>query len=459
MTPPPVPLSPMPPNPMVALGDNVPRYTSYPTAPHFHPGVDAVIVQGWMNALEGDDEISLYLHIPYCDRLCWFCACHTKQTRHYAPVAAFLRSLHKEIETVGARVVGRGRVRAVHFGGGSPTMLKPDDIIMLGRALRNRFDFLPDASVSVEIDPNDMDDGRLDAFAAIGMTRASLGVQDFDPKVQRAINREQSFALTKSIVDAVRARGVASVNLDLLYGLPHQTCESVAATVAQALTLTPDRLALFGYAHVPWFKKHQTMIDEAWLPDSAARLAQSKLAAQMIAEAGYEALGLDHFAKPQDALAIAARAGKIRRNFQGYTEDQCETLIGLGPSSISRFRQGYAQNIVATGEYEKAVDSGQLAIARGVEFSLDDLARGWIIERLMCGFAFSAIELVERFGAVGQTLLCEASRLAISDAGRFLRLDGENFVVPEESRPLVRTVAAKFDKYLGNGIGRHSLAV
>ncbi|MDG4881882.1 oxygen-independent coproporphyrinogen III oxidase [Mesorhizobium sp. WSM4884] len=448
-----------PPPAAVGLGDNVPRYTSYPTAPHFHPGIDAAAVRGWMGALEGDDEISLYLHIPYCDRLCWFCACHTKQTRHYAPVASFLRALHKEIETVGGLVSGRGRVRAVHFGGGSPTMLKPDDILVLGKALRDRFDFLDDASLSVEIDPSDMDEGRLDAFAAIGMTRASLGVQDFDPKVQKAINREQSFALTKSIVDAVRARGVRSVNLDLLYGLPHQTLESVAATVAQALTLAPDRLALFGYAHVPWFKKHQTMIDEAWLPDSSARLAQSQLAARMIVDAGYEALGLDHFAKPQDALAAAARAGKIRRNFQGYTEDQCETLIGLGPSSISRYRQGYAQNIVATGEYEKAVNSGRLAIARGVEFSLDDLARGWIIERLMCQFSFSAVELVERFGAVGQTLLCEASRLAISGAGQLLRLDGESFVVPAESRPLVRAVAAKFDKYLSNGTGRHSLVV
>ncbi|TIR27723.1 MAG: oxygen-independent coproporphyrinogen III oxidase [Mesorhizobium sp.] len=459
MTPPAASIDPPRPAPTVSPGDNVPRYTSYPTAPHFHPGVDAVTVRGWMDALEGDDEISLYLHIPYCDRLCWFCACHTKQTRHYAPVAAFLRSLHKEIETVGGLVSGRGRVRAVHFGGGSPTMLKPDDILMLGKALRDQFDFLDDASLSVEIDPNDMDEGRLDAFAAIGMTRASLGVQDFDPKVQKAINREQSFALTKSIVDAVRARGVTSVNLDLLYGLPHQTGKSVAATVAQALTLAPDRLALFGYAHVPWFKKHQTMIDEAWLPDSVARLAQSQLAAQLIVDAGYEALGLDHFAKPGDTLAVAARAGKIRRNFQGYTEDQCETLIGLGPSSISRYRQGHAQNIVATGEYQKAVDSGELAIARGIEFSVEDEARGWVIERLMCNFAFSAVELVDRFGNVGQRLLCEASRLAISGADQLLRLEGENFVVPAASRPLVRTVAAKFDKYLSNGTGRHSVAV
>jgi len=443
----------------VAAGESVPRYTSYPTAPHFHPGVDATIVRGWMNALEADDEISLYLHVPYCDRLCWFCACHTKQTRHYAPVATFLRSLHKEIETVGDLVNSRGRVRAVHFGGGSPTMLKPEDILALGKALRDRFDFLDDASLSVEIDPNDMDEGRLDAFAAIGMTRASLGVQDFDPKVQKAINREQSFLVTRRVVDAARSRGVDSVNLDLLYGLPHQTLESVAATVAQALTLEPDRMALFGYAHVPWFKKHQTMIDEAWLPDTAQRLAQSQLAARLIVDAGYEALGLDHFARPDDRLAIAARVGNIRRNFQGYTEDNCETLIGLGPSSISRFRQGYAQNIVATGEYEKAAGSGQLATARGIEFSVDDLARGWIIERLMCHFAFSAIELVERFGDVGQKLLAAAGRLATNGADRLLQLDGENFIVPQESRPLVRIVAAKFDKYLQSGTGRHSLAV
>ncbi|MBZ9725865.1 oxygen-independent coproporphyrinogen III oxidase [Mesorhizobium sp. CO1-1-11] len=441
------------------LGESVPRYTSYPTAPHFHPGVDAQIVRGWLQSIDVDDEISLYLHVPYCDKLCWFCACHTKQTRHYVPVATFLRSLHREIETVGELVSGKGKVRAVHFGGGSPTILKPEDILALGKALRDHFDFLDDASLSVEIDPNDMDEGRLDAFAAIGMTRASLGVQDFDPKVQKAINREQSFLLTKSVVDAVRARGVSSVNLDLLYGLPHQTLESVAATVAQALTLKPDRIALFGYAHVPWFKKHQTMIDEAWLPDSTARLAQSQLAARLIVDAGYEALGLDHFAKPDDALAASARAGKIRRNFQGYTEDQCETLIGLGPSAIGRFRQGYAQNIVAMGEYEKVVSSGQLAIARGIELSVDDLARGWIIERLMCHFAFSAVDLVERFGETGQGLLHQASRLAISGAGRLLQLDGESFVVPEDSRPLVRIVAAKFDKYFQSGAGRHSLAV
>ncbi|MES0100581.1 oxygen-independent coproporphyrinogen III oxidase [Mesorhizobium sp. M0019] len=441
------------------LGENVPRYTSYPTAPHFHTGVDAVVYRGWLEALEGGDEISLYLHIPYCDRLCWFCACHTKQTRHYEPVAAYLRSLYAEIATIGGLVTGKGRVRAVHFGGGSPTMLKPEDIVALGTVLRNSFTFLPGAKISVEIEPNDMDDARLEALAEIGMTRASLGVQDFDPKVQTAINREQSFLQTKTVVDGVRSRGVESVNLDLLYGLPHQTRESVASTVAQALTLEPDRIALFGYAHVPWFKKHQTMIDEAWLPGPAERFAQSQLAARAIMDQGYEAIGLDHFAKPGDALALAARAGTLHRNFQGYTEDGYETLIGLGPSSISQFRQGYAQNMPSTAEYGRMVEDGGLAAVRGIALSEDDRVRGWIIERLMCDFGFSAIVLVERFGEAGQRLLVRASSTALQDPARLLELDGDRFVVPAESRPFVRSIAAKFDKYFESGTARHSAAV
>lgn len=441
------------------LSENVPRYTSYPTAPHFHAGVDAAVQRGWLEAIEGGEEISLYLHIPYCDRLCWFCACHTKQTRHYEPVTAYLRSLHAEIATVGGLVSGRGHVRAVHFGGGSPTMLKPEDMVALGTVLRGSFDFLPNAGISVEIDPNDMDEARLDALAEIGMTRASLGVQDFDPKVQKAINREQSFLQTKAVVDGVRSRGVASVNLDLLYGLPHQTREGISSTVSQALTLEPDRMALFGYAHVPWFKKHQTMIDEAWLPDSMERFAQAHIAAGLMLKAGYQAVGFDHFARSNDALAIAARTGTLHRNFQGYTEDRCETLIGLGPSSISQFRQGYAQNMPATAEYGRMVEQGGLAVVRGIELSDDDRVRGWIIERLMCDFAFSAIDLIERFGEIGQKLLLQASSIALRDPARLLELDGDSFKVPVENRPFVRSIAARFDKYFETGKARHSVAV
>lgn len=439
--------------------DTAPRYTSYPTAPHFHPGIDAAVVEGWLAAIPQDERLSLYIHVPFCDRLCWFCACHTKQTRHYKPVATFLESLHREIRTVAAKVGGRGQVAALHFGGGSPTLVAPDDMRALMAALREHFTFLPDASISVEIDPNDMDEARLDALADIGMTRASLGIQDFEEKVQKAINRDQSFEDTRAVIDGLRARGVGSVNLDVLYGLPHQTQRSVVATVEKVLSLRPERIALFGYAHVPWFKKHQTMIDEEALPGTEERLAQSLAAADVIRRAGYDAIGLDHFALPGDSLARAAAAGELKRNFQGYTDDGCETLIGLGPSSVSRYRQGYAQNITATGEYQRRVDEGALATARGIAFSDDDRLRAWVIERLMCDFAFSAAEAAARFGQAATPVLAEAALLAEEKPEPALVREGERFVVPQAKRPLIRLVAARFDGYLARGTARHSAAV
>jgi len=440
------------------LAETAPRYTSYPTAPHFHPGIDEEAVTRWIDAIPDGDAVSLYLHIPFCDRLCWFCACHTKQTLRYEPVSRFLRSLHAEIETVAAGIGTRTRIAAIHFGGGSPTMLAPADFRELMARVRAGFNGADTAELSVEIDPNDMTDEKLDVMAGAGLTRASLGVQDFDPRVQRAINREQSFELTRAVVEGLRNRGVDSLNLDLIYGLPHQTVDSVMATVGQALTLRPDRIALFGYAHVPWFKKHQTMIDETWLPDGAARLEQSLAAARLVMEAGYAAIGIDHFALPSDSLTRAAEAGRLHRNFQGYTDDPCETLIGLGPSSISRYRQGYAQNIASTMDYQRRVDTGHMAIARGVELSEDDRVRSWVIERLMCDFGFSPEEALARFGRACASVLSEAAVIAQTDRDA-LREKGGSYVVPAGARPYVRTIAARFDAYLARGTARHSLAV
>lgn len=439
------------------LGENVPRYTSYPTAPHFGTQVDGNVLASWLAALPPGEPASLYIHIPYCDRLCWFCACHTKQTHRYEPVADYLGYLHREIGLVSA-AARHPAVGAVHFGGGSPTMLRPDDLRALDAALRTAFDFRPDASVSVEIDPNDITDERLDALAEIGLTRASLGIQDFDPKVQAAINRDQSFADTEAVVNGLRRRGVASVNLDLLYGLPHQTQTSLAETVRLALSMRPDRIALFGYAHVPWFKKHQTMIDENWLPGAEERLAQSMLAADLIREAGYAAIGIDHFALPGDTLAAAAREGRLHRNFQGYTDDAFETLIGLGPSSVGRYRQGYAQNVTATGDYQRRIAGGVLPVARGVVLSDDDHARAWAIERLMCDFSLDPAELQHRFGDIALPVAKIAASLAEQDQGMLVR-EGSIFVVPVSERALVRTVAARFDAYLGRGASRHSAAL
>ncbi|MEP9398701.1 oxygen-independent coproporphyrinogen III oxidase [Mesorhizobium sp. KR2-14] len=437
----------------------VPRYTSYPTAPHFHDGVTSATYREWLGAIEPGTALSLYVHIPYCDRLCWFCACNTRQTRRYEPVAKYLQYLYREIVTVAELVAGKAEVGALHLGGGSPTMLTPDDMRVLNAILRTGFSFRENAEISVEIDPNDMDEARFDALAEIGMTRVSLGVQDFDPRVQTAINREQSFAQTKAVVDAARARGAQSVNLDLLYGLPHQTADSVAATVEQALSLAPDRIALFGYAHVPWMRKHQTMIDEAALPDVMERFEQSSRAADIISGHGYQTIGIDHFAKPADSMAVAHREGRLRRNFQGYTVDDLDTLIGFGASSIGKLPQGYVQNSTATGEYERLVSESGLAVTKGFALSEEDRMRAWVIERLMCDFFFSRSEFARSFGAGGAPVIDLADRLVAEDEDGLIVREGDRFVVTDRGRPVVRAVVSAFDAYLGNNGARHSIAV
>lgn len=437
----------------------VPRYTSYPTAPHFGEKVDCGKYAQWLGELRSGQDISLYIHIPYCDRLCWFCACHTKHTLKYEPITAYLAALYEEIAKVGSLVGAGAKVTAVHFGGGSPTMLMPADMIELMGRLRAAFAFSDDVEISVEMDPNDLDEQRYDALAAIGMTRASLGVQDFDPKVQQTINRIQTFEHTAGVVEAVRARGVHSVNCDLLYGLPYQTLDSLERTVSDIISLDPDRIALFGYAHVPWMKKHQQMIPEAALPDVEARYEQMTRAAEMLVAAGYQPIGIDHFAKPSDRLAVAARNGKLRRNFQGYTDDAAEALIGLGASSIGQLPQGYVQNMPATGEYQKMALAEGVCVVRGVELSEDDLLRAHVIEQIMCNFGFDFSEVRTIFPKAAETVIAEARVFTAGNRDGLCSIEGERFQLTEIGRPFARSVAAVFDAYFSNGKGRHSIAV
>lgn len=436
----------------------VPRYTSYPTAPHFHAGITPQIYARWLGEVPANATISLYLHIPYCDRLCWFCGCHTKHTLRYEPVASYLVALYAEIDWVSEQLGGRGLVTAIHLGGGSPTMLSAVDMAVLKTRLAERFTLSPTAEISIEIDPNDLGEDRFDAMAAFGLTRASVGVQDFDERVQRAINRLQSFEQTKHVIDAVRARGVHSVNVDVLYGLPYQTMTSIEATIAQVLSLQPDRTALFGYAHVPWMKKHQQMIPDAALPDVQARFAQSQLAARLLNAGGLESIGFDHFARPTDSLARAAAAGRLRRNFQGYTDDRADILIGLGASAIGQLPQGYVQNITPTGEYQKAVLAGSGATVRGFALTPTDRLHGAAIEALLCGFTLRRDDMAP-YGSAGMALYEFAEAMAAEDADDMLRADADSFTVTERGRPFIRAIAARFDSYLGGGTARHSLAV
>jgi len=437
----------------------VPRYTSYPTAPHFHEGIDNTVYRGWLEQLPDDAALSLYIHVPYCDRLCWFCGCHTKQVKRYEPITTYLRALHSEIRAVAGMLGGRGRVVALHLGGGSPSMLTPQDFGALNGLLRASFTFADDAEISIEIDPNDMDESRYDALASIGVTRVSIGVQDFDHQVQLAINRLQTFEQTKAVVDAMRARGVRSVNLDVLYGLPHQTIDKVRKTIELALQLDPDRLALFGYAHVPWIKTHQRMIDETTLPSAQSRFEQARAAAGQIVAAGYDAIGIDHFAKPADRLAVAARSGRLHRNFQGYTTDAPQALLGFGASAIGQLPQGYVQNTVPTGEYQRQVAASGTAIARGIALSEEDRLRAYVIERLMCDFAVSRSDLHRLFGHAAASILGEMQLAIAFDTDGLTEMDGDVFRIRPEGRPFVRSVAAAFDSYLKVGGARYSMAV
>jgi oxygen-independent coproporphyrinogen-3 oxidase len=437
----------------------VPRYTSYPTAPHFHPGIDRLTYAGWLRAVPDDTSLSLYIHVPFCDRLCWFCGCHTKQVLRYDPIAAYIPLVLREIATVADLLDGRGRVTALHLGGGSPSMLQRADLFRLAALIRQRFTIARNFEVSIEIDPNDMVPERYDDLAEAGVTRVSIGVQDFDPKVQQAINRLQSFDQTAEVVEGMRARGVASVNLDVLYGLPFQTLGGLERTVTQTLSLAPDRLALFGYAHVPWLKTHQRMIDETALPGVLERFAQSTRAAAQIRAAGYEPIGIDHFARPADGLAEAAREHRLHRNFQGYTTDAAPALLGFGASAIGSLPQGYVQNQVATGEYKREVGEHGLAVVRGVALTAEDRMRRWVIERLMCDFAVPLDELKGRFGRPAEAVTAEMRGVALGDHDGLVAFDGARFVMTEKGRPFVRSIAAAFDSYLAAGQARHSLAV
>jgi oxygen-independent coproporphyrinogen-3 oxidase len=436
-----------------------PRYTSYPTAPHFHAGIDGDVYARWLRQLKPGQTLSLYIHIPWCDRLCWFCGCNTKQTRRYDPLKTYLAALENEIETISGLVDPGCKVTALHLGGGSPTMLKPDDMVWLDKALRSRFHFEDAAEISVEMDPNDLDADKYDALAEIGLTRASIGVQDFDRKVQQAINREQTFEQTREVVEQVRARGVRSVNCDVLYGLPHQTRDSVDRTIEQVVSLEPDRIALFGYAHVPWMKTHQKMIDETALPDVTERFAQMNRASSSLTAAGYTAIGIDHFALPGDSLAVAAASGAMRRNFQGYTSDTADALIGMGASSIGQLPQGYIQNQPSTGEYQRQVNLGRLPVVRGFELSEEDRLRARIIELLMCDFAFSFSTIRHEFGGAAEQVLDEAEYFAGCDTDGMVEFSGGLFQVTAKGRPFVRSIASAFDSYFGAGAAKHSLAV
>lgn len=435
----------------------VPRYTSYPTAPQFAGGVGPVDFADWIRAVPAGSEISLYVHVPFCRRLCWFCACRTQGTVSDDPVRAYAKMLKSEIALLKAHLAPGVRLSRLHWGGGTPTMLAPELITDLAAQIFAVVPMGPGAEFSVEIDPMEIDAARLDALVAAGMNRASIGVQDFDPLIQTTIGREQPYEVTRNVAEMIRARGVASLNADILYGLPHQTNARIADSVQKLLALSPDRVALYGYAHVPWMSRRQQMIPSDAMPTPEERLDLFETARQLFVADGYDEIGIDHFAKPSDGMAKATRAGTLRRNFQGYTDDTSPVLIGLGASSISRFPQGYAQNASGTADHTRAIRDGGFSTHRGHKFTAEDLLRGRIIEALMCDFHVSRAEILQ-----GYEVTPERLQQMFSTAARtfpdMVNLDETGLSIPPHGRPLTRMVARMFDTY-DQSRAKHSAAV
>jgi oxygen-independent coproporphyrinogen-3 oxidase len=434
----------------------VPRYTSYPTAAVFSSQVSAGFQARALAGLDPAVPVSVYLHIPFCERLCWFCACHTQGTKTLGPVDAYIGTLEAELARLRDVLPQGVRMGRMHWGGGTPTILPPHLIHRLARAVRSVFQPADSYEFSVEIDPTMVDRAKIDALAAEGMTRASIGIQDFDPEVQAAIGREQPFEVTRQCVQDLREAGITSLNTDLVYGLPHQTEARIADTVEKVLTFAPDRVALFGYAHVPWVSKRQKLIDEDALPGDVARYNLSTLAAARFCAAGLTAIGIDHFARPGDELETAQRSGNLRRNFQGYTADTCQTLIGLGASSISRFPGGYVQNAPATAAYIQRIEAGQLAGSRGHEMAGEDAVRARAIEHIMCSFCVDLDDLRAEFGAAANALAADLAQVA-ARYGDLVRWTENRLEIAPEGRALTRIIASAFDAHVPEGV-RYSRA-
>ena len=438
---------------------SVPRYTSYPTAPHFGDDVDATVYAGWLAALPADAPVSLYLHVPYCRAICHYCGCHTKAALKDEPVIDYAEGLVAEIDLVRAAIGRRLPVGHIHWGGGTPSLLPIPSFRAVVAKLGEAFDLGADTEHAMELDPRTVTPELAQALAEAGVNRASLGVQDFDTTVQAAIGRIQPIETVAAAVTALREAGIAAINFDLMYGLPHQSAETIRRTVERAHDFAPSRIALFGYAHVPWFKKHQRLIDEAALPGATERIALERTAREVLAEFGYEPIGLDHFALPQDDMAKAAKSGDLHRNFQGYTTDACDTLIGFGASSIGQSASGFVQNDPDIGRWRRAVEAGRLPIAKGKALDDDDRLRAAIIERIMCDYAVDLDAVCAAHGKTTAAVDDAFVRLEEPAADGLVRIDGHRLTVTDLGRPLVRIVAAAFDVYLARASARHSVAV
>jgi len=429
-----------------------PRYTSYPTADRFVEAFGEAEFRSWLgkrNIGGINQPLSVYVHLPFCDTACYYCACNKIVTSDHGRSAKYIKYLGKELSMVGALLGEDRRIKQLHWGGGTPTFLTREEMGALVEALRGQFEREPDCECSIEVDPRRIEPGRMAFLAGLGFNRASIGVQDFNPEVQRAVHRIQSEAETRRVLEEARANGFRSINLDLIYGLPHQSLDSFNRTLDAVLALDADRIALYNYAHLPQVFKTQRRISEADLPTPETKLQILTLAIGRLTRAGYLYIGMDHFAKPQDELAVAQRQGRLHRNFQGYSTQPDSDMLGLGISAIGRVGPTYYQNLKSLDEYYAALDDDRLPVWRGMELTQDDLVRRAVIQALSCHFRVSLesieISYLVDFRSYFAQELEELKQLADDD---LVELQPDWIVVTPKGRLLVRAVCMLFDRYL-----------
>ncbi len=437
-----------------------PRYTSYPTAVEFSERFDEVAYRERLRgaASATGEPLSLYLHLPFCEARCTYCGCMTIITRKREVAARYLEYLKREIAMVAAELNGRRRVVQYHWGGGTPTYLSPAQIEELHAHVATHFDIDPAGESAVEVDPRVTSAEQLRVLHSLGFNRLSMGVQDFTPEVQAAIGRRQSAALTRELYDTARAIGFKSINLDLIYGLPLQTTETFERTLSSVIAMRPDRIAVYSYAHVPWLRPHQKGINTADLPDRSTKFELIGSAIDAFGDAGYDAIGMDHFALPEDDLAVAARERRLHRNFMGYTTRRAGDMIGAGVSAIGDLHGAFAQNVKKLSTYYDALDAGRFPIERGYGLSADDLLRRHVITELMCNFYVDRAATARRFGVPFDAYF-ESELAALAAPGGpvehgFLRIDENSLEVTEHGRLFVRNICMQFDKYLPAHDGR-----
>ena len=431
-----------------------PRYTSYPTAPQFHAGFGERELREVATASNGDPiprRLSLYVHVPFCESPCFYCGCNRIITRDKARGEAYLARLYREIALTAGLFDRDREVIQLHFGGGTPNFLSPAQLRDVVDTLRSHFRFsdAADRDISIELDPRFVDADDIAALGRIGFNRASFGVQDFDPAVQEAVNRIQSVEQTRAVIDACRANGFRSVNVDLIYGLPNQTPDGFARTLDTVAQMRPDRVAVYGYAHMPHLFKPQKQLDASLLPSGETKLALLQLAIEKLTAAGYLYIGMDHFALPDDELALAQARGGLHRNFMGYTTHADSDLVGLGVSAISHIGDSFSQNPRDLPSWQAALDEGRLPVFRGMRMNEDDQLRADLIQQLMCQGEIPVAALERRYAIdFAEYFALALERLAPLAEDGLVRVEEQRIVVTSRGRLLLRNIAMCFDHYL-----------